>query len=65
MKMILEFNEEEKDVANLALNVVGFWSEVFELQQDIRTKLKYEEGTMDLEEAYKRLGAILNEYSLS
>lgn len=64
-KIILEFDgNTEEDVANLAMKVVSFWSDVDDIRDKMRNHLKYDQETT-IEELYKDICRIMEEYPLS
>lgn len=63
-KIKLEFDgDTESDVATLALNCVGYWSEVDDIRDKIRDHLKYGVKT-DLDEIYTMICELQERYPL-
>jgi hypothetical protein len=63
-KIILEFDgDTESDVANLAVNVVDFWSNVDDVRCTLRNHLKYGKD-LTLEQVYEHVCKILDKYRL-
>ena len=63
MKTILEFDNDEQEVARLASDVVGLWSAIDDVKDKVRGHLKYgEKVTMD--EIYQMLYEIGERYPL-
>ena len=64
MKAILEFNlpDDQQDF-QLAANAMKFWSVLYELDQDLRTKTKYASDDLpqDKYDAYEEVRDILHE----
>jgi hypothetical protein len=65
MKTTLEFTDEDKDVAVLAMNVVEYWSEVDDIRDRLRNHLKYgEEEELSLEDIYKDICEVQHKFNL-
>ena len=62
-KTIIEFEDTEKDVATLAINVVSFWSDVDDVRDKLRDHIKYGNPTT-LEEIYRDICEIMEKYPL-
>jgi hypothetical protein len=64
MKAILEFNlpDDQQDF-ELASNAMKFWSVLYELDQDLRSKTKYasDDLSQDKYDAYQEVRDILHE----
>ena len=64
MKAILEFNlpDDQQDF-QLASNAMKFWSVLYELDQDLRTKTKYASDDLpqDKYDAYEEVRDVLQE----
>lgn len=64
MKAILEFNlPEDNQEFQLASSAMKFWSVVYELDQDLRTKTKYAPDSLpqDKYDAYQEVRDMLRE----
>ena len=64
MKAILEFNlPEDRDDFSLATNASKMWSVLWELDQDLRAKVKYapDDSNEDKLEAYREIREKLRE----
>ena len=64
MKAILEFNlpDDQQDF-NMAVNAMKFWSVLYELDQDLRSKTKYAPDSLpqDKYDAYQEVRDMLYE----
>ena len=65
MKAILEFNlPDDKEDFELASNAMKFWSVLYQLDQDLRSKTKYapDDLPQDKYDAYEEVRELLHEF---
>jgi hypothetical protein len=65
MKAILEFNlPDDKEDFELASNAMKFWSVIYQLDQDLRSKTKYapDDLPQDKYDAYEEVRELLHEF---
>ena len=65
MKAILEFNlPDDREDFELASNAMKFWSVIYQLDQDLRSKTKYapDDLPQDKYDAYEEVRELLHEF---